>query len=96
MFLCDVALGRCFQVAHGKFIDKEDLDAAGYQSTKGCGRYAPAPGYDQEIEKGLVVPLGKETRTPVLMSELKRNEYVIYDVNQIRIKYVLKVKFIFD
>lgn len=34
MLLCDVALGRCFQIAHGKFISKEDLDEAGFHSVK--------------------------------------------------------------
>lgn len=29
MMLCQVALGRPFQVAHTKFVSKEDLDQAG-------------------------------------------------------------------
>lgn len=34
MLLCDVALGRTFQLAHGKFIGKDDLDSAGFHSVK--------------------------------------------------------------
>lgn len=34
MLLCDVALGRTFQLAHGKFVSKDDLDGAGFHSLK--------------------------------------------------------------
>lgn len=46
LMLCDVALGRSFEVAHGKFITKTDLDKAKFQSTKGCGELAPDPDFD--------------------------------------------------
>jgi hypothetical protein len=49
MMLCQVALGRPFQVAHTKFISKEDLDEAGYHSVKGCGELAPDPAFDTEL-----------------------------------------------
>ena len=49
MILCDVALGRPFQLAHTKFICKEDLDGAGYHSVKGCGELAPDPAFDSEM-----------------------------------------------
>jgi len=93
LLLCDVALGRCFQLAHGKFIGKEDLDEAGYHSTKGCGEYGPEAGYDTEFEPGLVVPLGREKRTKVMVSELQHNEYIIYDTNPIHVRYLVKVRF---
>jgi hypothetical protein len=44
--LCEVALGRCYQVSHTKFISKTDLDENGYHSTKGCGTLGPDPAYD--------------------------------------------------
>jgi len=46
LMICDVALGRSFQIAHGKFIAKEDLDEAGFHSVKCCGTKAPHSGYD--------------------------------------------------
>ena len=49
MLLCDVALGRPFQLAHTKFIGKEDLDDAGFHSVKGCGELGPDPAYDTEM-----------------------------------------------
>ncbi len=46
MILNEVALGRVFQLAHTKFISKEDLTDAGYHSTKGCGEKGPDAAYD--------------------------------------------------
>jgi poly [ADP-ribose] polymerase len=34
MLLCDVALGRTFQLAHGKFVSHDDLSGAGFHSLK--------------------------------------------------------------
>lgn len=49
LMLCQVALGRPFQVAHTKFVSKEDLEEAGYHSVKGCGMLAPDPAYDSNM-----------------------------------------------
>ncbi len=89
MMICQSALGRPFQVAHTKFISKEDLDQAGYHSVKGCGELAPDPAFDCEMyvtscvhiilllssSEGVIVSLGKEAPTGVTRSELKHNEY---------------------
>eukprot|EP01125_Pyxidicula_operculata_P022922 TRINITY_DN9686_c0_g1_i3.p1 TRINITY_DN9686_c0_g1~~TRINITY_DN9686_c0_g1_i3.p1 ORF type:complete len:514 (+),score=92.79 TRINITY_DN9686_c0_g1_i3:227-1543(+) len=94
MLLCDVALGRSFQIAHGKFIGKDDLDSAGFHSVKCWGTKGPDSGYDIQTSDGLIVSLGKESDTGVPVSELIHNEIVIYDVSQVKMKYLLKVKFI--
>jgi len=93
MLLCDVALGRTFQIAHGKFIGKEDLDGAGFHSVKCCGTKGPDPGYDTQTSEGLIVSLGREASTGVPVSELIHNEIVVYDPAQVRMKYLLKMKF---
>jgi len=93
LLLCDVALGRTFQIAHGKFIGKEDLDGAGFHSVKCCGTKGPDPGYDIQTPDNLLVSLGHETETGVPVSELIHNEVVIYDVAQVKIRYLLKVSF---
>jgi len=95
MMLCDVALGRSYEVAHQKYITKADLDRAGFHSTKGWGEYAPNPDYDVITETGVVIPLGTETSTGVIGSEIEHNEYIIYDVAQVNLKYLLLVKFNF-
>jgi len=92
MMLCDVALGRPFQLAHTKFISLEDLKEAGFHSVKGCGELAPDPAYDTALLDGSIVSLGKEAPNGVSRSEIKHNEYVVYDVNQINIRYLLKLK----
>jgi len=95
LIVCDVALGRSFQLAHGKFIGKDDLDAAGFHSVKCWGTKGPDPGYDVQTSEGLIVSLGKETSTGVPVSELVHNEIVVYDENQVNMRYLLKVRFVF-
>jgi len=93
MLLCDTALGRTFQIAHGKFIGKEDLDGAGFHSVKCSGTKGPDQGYDSQTNEGLIVSLGREAPTGVPVSELIHNEIVVYDSAQVRMKYLLKMKF---
>jgi hypothetical protein len=46
LLLCEVALGRMYQTAHGKFMEKDDLFESHYHSLKGCGTFGPNPAYD--------------------------------------------------
>jgi len=92
MMLCQVALGRPFQVAHTKFVSKEDLDLAAYHSVKGCGELGPDPAYDVITPNGVIVSIGKEANTGVSRSELKHNEYIVYSVAQIKIQYLVKLR----
>jgi len=93
MLLCDVALGRAFQLAHGKFIAKEDLDGAGFHSVKCWGTRGPDSGYDTQTPDGLIVSIGREHDTGVPVSELVHNEVVVYDPAQVKMRYMLKVRF---
>jgi len=93
LLLSDVALGRAFQLAHGKYIGKEDLDGAGFHSVKCWGTKGPDPGYDIISPDGLIVSTGKEGKTGVPVSELIHNEIVVYDPAQVLLRYLLKVKF---
>eukprot|EP01126_Amoeba_proteus_P057251 TRINITY_DN7277_c0_g1_i3.p1 TRINITY_DN7277_c0_g1~~TRINITY_DN7277_c0_g1_i3.p1 ORF type:complete len:239 (-),score=38.86 TRINITY_DN7277_c0_g1_i3:219-935(-) len=95
MLLAEVALGRTFQLAHGKFVSKDDLDGAGFHSLKCCGTKGPDPGYDVQTSEGLIVSLGRETSTGVPVSELVHNEIVVYDESQIKLRYLCKVMFKF-
>ena len=45
------------------------------------------------MENGVVVPKGKGTPSGVKGSSLLYNEYIVYDVAQISMKYLLKTKF---
>jgi len=95
LLLGDVALGRAFQLAHGKFISKDDLDGAGFHSVKCWGTKGPDPGYDTQTSEGLIVSIGKEAPTGVPVSELIHDEIVIYDEAQVNLRYIVKLKFNF-
>jgi poly [ADP-ribose] polymerase len=95
LLLCDVALGRAFQCAHGKFVSKEDLEPAGFHSVKCWGTKGPDSGYDVQGFDGMMVSLGKEASTGVPVSELIHNEIVVYDPAQVNIRYIIKLNFKF-
>lgn len=95
LLLSDVALGRSYQIAHGKFVGKDDLDDAGFHSVKCAGTKTPDPAYDLIFTDGMIASLGKEARAVVPVSELVHDEIVIYSPEQAHIKYMLKVKFTF-
>jgi poly [ADP-ribose] polymerase 1 len=95
LLLCDAALGRAFQISHGKFVSKEDLDENEFHSVKCCGTKGPRAGYDVTTPDGLIASLGKEGPTGVPVSELIHNEIVVYDPAQIMVKYLIKLRFTF-
>lgn len=95
LLLVDVALGRGYQLAHGKFVAKEDIEEAGFHSVKCCGTKVPDPAYDVMFGDGMIASLGRETKSVVPVSELVHDEIVIYAPEQANIKYMLKVNFKF-
>ena len=64
----------------------------GKHSTKGVGMTFPDPEQSETIGKGVTVPLGKPVKSSE-RSSLLYNEYIVYDVAQVNIKYLLQVKF---
>ena len=68
----------------------------GYLSTKGLGQNVPDESEYTELEDGLVVPMGKLKRDASgAPRSLLYNEYIVYSVDQIRQRYMLKVQFNF-
>lgn len=90
LMLCEVALGNMHELLDADNIVKLPK---GKHSVKGCGRTGPDPASDVKLKDGTVVPCGKGTKTTVSNSSLLYNEYIVYDVAQINIKYLLKVEF---
>ena len=78
---------------------------AGKHSTTGLGKTAPAPAGDTRLpgaeaggsgdDSELRVPCGAPAKTGHKESALLYNEYVVYDVAQVRQRFALKVKFHF-
>ncbi|KAL7677667.1 hypothetical protein ACOME3_003907 [Neoechinorhynchus agilis] len=51
---------------------------------------------DHVTDDGVRIPIGKPITDSNIESGLLYNEYIVYDVNQINIKYLLMVKFDFE
>ncbi len=52
----------------------------------------PDPQQSHRTADGVEIPLGREIRTS-RSSSLLYNEYIVYDVSQINIKYLVKMQF---
>jgi poly [ADP-ribose] polymerase 1 len=92
MLLCEAALGNQYHTAHGKFIDAAMLKEAGFDSVLGMGTRQPRAAYN-ERHGGVTVPLGREGAAPCVASELDHNEFIVYDTAQVRMKYLVLVRF---
>ncbi|XP_062502234.1 poly [ADP-ribose] polymerase 1-like isoform X2 [Corticium candelabrum] len=91
MLLCEVALGEMYERTEAEYVKKLP---AGKHSTKGVGQTQPDPAAVHKRDDGAVVPMGKAVGTGV-NSRLLYNEYIVYDVSQIRMDYLFQMKFNF-
>merc|ERR1712141_209396 len=90
MLLCEVALGNMYELLHAKAIEKLPK---GKHSCKGVGRTGPDPNCDHLLPDGVIVPIGKGTDQHIGAASLLYNEYIVYDVAQVRMKYLIKLDF---
>lgn len=91
MLLCEVALGNMHEKAQAEYIEKLP---PGKHSCKGVGATHPDPEHSVVMEDGVEVPLGPGK--PVLerhQTSLLYNEYIVYDVGQVKVRYLLKMNF---
>lgn len=89
LLLGEVALGNMHELKKASHITKLPK---GKHSVKGLGRTAPDPSAAVTLD-GVQVPLGKGVHTNIEDTSLLYNEYIVYDVAQINLKYLLKIKF---
>uniref|UniRef100_A0A8C6KUJ5 Poly [ADP-ribose] polymerase n=1 Tax=Nothobranchius furzeri TaxID=105023 RepID=A0A8C6KUJ5_NOTFU len=89
ILLAEVALGNMHELKKASHITKLPK---GKQSVKGLGRTAPDPNATVNLN-GVHVPLGKGVHTNIDDTSLLYNEYIVYDVAQVNMKYLLKIKF---
>ncbi|XP_078399002.1 poly [ADP-ribose] polymerase 1 [Cetorhinus maximus] len=89
ILLAEVALGNMHELKRANHITKLPK---GKHSVKGIGKTAPDPGATIKMD-GVDVPLGKGVQTQVTDSSLLYNEYIVYDVAQVNMKYLLKLNF---
>lgn len=82
-----------FENLNANYIEKLP---AGHHSCKGVGMTHPDPSAVKIIHDGIEVPLGKAVPlTQAQRSSLLYNEYIVYDVAQVNVKYLLKMNFKF-
>lgn len=90
ILLSEVALGNMYELTAANYIDNLPV---GKHSTKGVGKTSPDSSEALTLPNGLIVPLGKSVMNDKLQSRLLYNEYIVYDVAQIKVQYLLKLKF---
>jgi predicted DNA-binding WGR domain protein len=89
LLLCDVALGNMYERTQAEYVKKLPEDK---HSTKGIGRIEPDPKSSKTLE-GIEVPIGKGVASEKISSALPYNKYIVYDVAQVNVKYLLRVDF---
>ncbi|KAK6179955.1 hypothetical protein SNE40_012198 [Patella caerulea] len=92
MLLCEVALGNPHELLASSYVTSLPK---GKHSTKGCGMTVPDEKGAYVTEDGVKIPMGKGTNATIGRSSLLYNEYIVYDTAQIKMKYMLKMKFNF-
>jgi len=92
MLLSEVAMGEMLELTAAKFITQLPVS---YSSVKGVGKAGPDPKQTKIIESDgnqVAIPLGEIISNGIDDSELLYNEYIVYNTKQIKMKYLLKLK----
>lgn len=90
MLLSEVALGEVYELKKAKYMEKPPK---GKHSTKGLGKTIPQESEHAKWRDEVVVPCGKPVPSKAKASELMYNEYIVYDTAQVKLQFLLKVKF---
>ncbi|XVF71966.1 hypothetical protein PTKIN_Ptkin12aG0082600 [Pterospermum kingtungense] len=90
MLLSEVALGEVYELTNAKYIEKLPK---GKHSTKGLGEKVPKTSDFVKWKDGIIVPCGKPVSSNVRASELMYNEYIVYNPAQVKMQFLLKVRF---
>lgn len=93
LLLCEVALGDMAELLTANC--NADQLPEGKLSTKGVGATAPDFSQAELLEDGVVVPLGKPKEQVGPKGDLPYNEFIVYNVDQIRMRYLVQVDFSF-
>ena len=92
LLLCEVALGT---MAERFKADTNIVLKKGEHSCKGVGQTMCDPTGNFVDKDGILYPMGKPVQQ-VKKSTLLYNEYIVYDIGQVRQRYLFKVKFQYD
>ncbi|KAJ3176269.1 Poly [ADP-ribose] polymerase 1 [Irineochytrium annulatum] len=89
MFLCEVALGESSCLETSWYMEEP---LRGTSSTKGVGRMRPDRSGLVLGPDGCGVPCGALQSAGEISGYLNYNEYIVYDANRVRLKYLLQFK----
>lgn len=91
LLLCEVALGNMYERYQADYIEKLPK---GKHSTLGRGETQPDPQKVHKTEDGVEVPYGKGVTANLnKTSALLYNEYIVYDVAQVKVRYLVRTNF---
>merc|ERR1712151_894659 len=93
MLLCEVALGKSNELKQANY--NANLLPKGCLSTLGLGRTAPNAAGVKTCTDGVKVPMGAGGDSGVSDTSLQYNEFIVYDVSQIKMRYVMEMEFQF-
>ncbi|KAF8174472.1 PARP-domain-containing protein [Mycena galopus ATCC 62051] len=97
LLLCEVVARPFYEQKDANYQADLDCAKAGKRTTKGLGRSAPAHWTDagavllNEELRGCMMPVGSK-RLRTAQPALHHNEYIVYNLNQIRLRYVVMVQ----
>ena len=95
LLLCEVALGDGHELKRADSSLPRGLPTD-KRHVKGLGATFPDPASTKALADGTVVPLGLPYQGKSKQQQglsLLYDEYIVYDTDQIKLKYLLKVKF---
>lgn len=90
VLLCEVALGNVNECTVAKNFTKLPKDK---HSVKGVGQTYPNPEESVFTDKGVEIPMGQPIMDLSVDSSLLYNEFIVYDVAQVNIKYMFHLNF---
>ncbi|KAH8385055.1 hypothetical protein KR093_010826 [Drosophila rubida] len=90
MLLSEVALGDMMECTSAKYVKQLPKDK---HSCYGRGRTMPDPKESHVRNDGVEIPLGKPVTDDTLKSSLLYNEFIVYDVAQVNVQYLLRLDF---
>lgn len=91
LLLCEVSLGKIKEEAHAKSYD---ILPKGINSVMGVGQFTPESVGDFPMSNGVKMACGKLVKRPRSNLSLLYNEYIVYNTNQVKMAYLVKVKFL--
>lgn len=94
LLLCEVALGKSNELLHADY--NADQLPKGKNSVKGIGRVSGNADNCVKMSDGTIIPMGPGSKQDDFKGTLMYNEYIVYNTEQIRLRYLAKIQFKFD